>query len=740
MSKAVDVRSRGEIIIKNRNNPRLSYSHQIAAKKNLDIINQLDSFSTLVVLPTGVGKTYTASTWLLKNAINENKKILWIAHRQMLIEQALESFKEYAYTEYVPYRNSFKFRIISGHKHHDRMVDIEPYDDLLLVSKDSAGRKLDKMDKWLENQSEVFLVIDEAHHATAKTYRKIIDYLDERVDKNEQGQLAKIFHDGVEDGKPVVNASGITYDVTLKELIGRGILSTPSQESIETDFVVDELSASDLRSITHSDILPSDLMEKMGNEKARNNLIVNKYVEEQDRYGKTIVFAMNKEHAVALNGVFKKHGVKSDFIISSVQNDLGITIDQTRNDEIIEKFKNDEIDVLINVNILTEGADIPQTKTVFLTRPTTSMIRMTQMVGRALRGEKAGGTKDAYIVSFVDKWNDKVTWVNPELIFKEEVEFNDDESSGQQDAQLIILQIKKIEEFAQMLDDSVDTSALENLAFEERIPIGMYMFTYEQEDGSDLCNQVIIYDSTKEAYEEFMNHLGEIFEEYEIDDEYISEELLKIVSDDVREKYFNVEMIPPYDINDIKNIINYYASQSVIPEYYPFDEIMRSKLNVTKIADYILDNKLDPDEEIDYMYQKWYGTDSNILNTFFNNNFDIFHKEVETEKNKKLKRKHDTNVKYTPKEIEKLPLNEIKEHNPQYFYELKGKTFDKATEDGIITCQNCGKTSPSQRDFEIDHIKPMSEGGLSVEENLQILCRKCNREKGDKYNEELLHY
>jgi len=64
--------------------------------------------------------------------------------------------------------------------------------------------------------------------------------------------------------------------------------------------------------------------------------------------------------------------------------------------------------VLVNVNILTEGTDLPSVQTVFLARPTTSTILMTQMIGRALRGEKAGGTATAYIVSFVDHWRDKI--------------------------------------------------------------------------------------------------------------------------------------------------------------------------------------------------------------------------------------------------------------------------------------------------------------------------------------------
>ena len=47
---------------------------------------------------------------------------------------------------------------------------------------------------------------------------------------------------------------------------------------------------------------------------------------------------------------------------------------------------------------------------------------MTQMVGRALRGEKAGGTTDAYIVPFIDDWNGKIAWINPQSLFKDEYE------------------------------------------------------------------------------------------------------------------------------------------------------------------------------------------------------------------------------------------------------------------------------------------------------------------------------
>lgn len=81
-------------------NPRHLYPHQIEAITALNSINsRCESFNTLVVLPTGAGKTMTATTWLLQTAIDNKKKILWIAHRHLLLEQAADSFAVNAYNE-----------------------------------------------------------------------------------------------------------------------------------------------------------------------------------------------------------------------------------------------------------------------------------------------------------------------------------------------------------------------------------------------------------------------------------------------------------------------------------------------------------------------------------------------------------------------------------------------------------------------------------------------------------------
>ena len=154
----IETKAAGEVKPRRGVNTRMPYDHQRNALKALDNLNKkFSAYSTLVVLPTGGGKTYTASTWLLRNALDKGKKILWLAHRQTLLEQAAESFKKFAYASEVPHISSFNYRIISGATSHERTIDIKPTDNLLIISKDSIGRNLNRLDNWLAGEEEIFL-------------------------------------------------------------------------------------------------------------------------------------------------------------------------------------------------------------------------------------------------------------------------------------------------------------------------------------------------------------------------------------------------------------------------------------------------------------------------------------------------------------------------------------------------------------------------------------------------------
>lgn len=524
MAERKEITSSGRIAPRNGVNDRVPYEHQKKAMECMDRINSSADFSTLVVLPTGGGKTYTAALWLLHNAIDRHKKVLWMAHRQLL-EQAAQAFQDYAYAETIPHISGFRYRIISGAANHGRTMDICRDDDLLIVSKDSIGRNLPALNNWLAGEKEIFLVVDEAHHSTAKTYRRVIDYVRSKVPhvkligltatpfrtaEDEKGLLGKIYTDGVKNNVVIHNDVGITYQISLKDLINRRILAKPVFESYQTEEQYgQELGLEAWESIQHLDTLPEDVARKIALSVPRNRLIVDTYKKGQKKYGQTIVFAVNVDHAIALNSQFRKAGIASDYVLSSIRDmATGVTISREDNKRKEQAYREGKLQVLINVNILTEGVDFPKTGTVFLARPTISTILMTQMVGRALRGPAAGGTDTAYIVSFVDGWDEHIAWVNPESLFDGNNEFSDNMVDRIQ-REIRMISLAKIEEFATMLDSTIDTTALEKVPFTQRIPVGMYAFSYLEEDGMDLSCQVMVYDSTAAAYRQMMADLPE---------------------------------------------------------------------------------------------------------------------------------------------------------------------------------------------------------------------------------------
>ena len=751
MQDYIEVKSNGKIIAKKGTNPRSPYNHQKDAMAKLSLIDKEESFSTLVVLPTGGGKTYTASTWLLKNAIDKKKKILWIAHRQMLLDQAAESFQRFAYAEAMPHISEFTYRIVSGSSNHDRSIDISPRDNILILSKDSIGRNLSVLDNWLKGENEVYCVIDEAHHATAKTYRKIIKYVEMRVPnmkllgltattfrtaKEEQGLLSKIFKDGVDESGNVVKGDlGITYQIGLKELINARILSTPIFECkyTEEDYGAD-LGLDALEHIQRLDILPEELATEIASSAARNKLIVDTYVNKVKEYGQTIVFAVNINHAIALNKLFSKAGVKSDYIVSDIRDAItGVIISREDNEKKLQQYRDGKLQVLINVNILTEGVDLPQTKTVFLARPTVSKILMTQMVGRALRGTAAGGTAKAYIVSFVDQWNENIAWCNPASLFNGENDFEDNEVEHTK-RQISLIAISKIEEFVSMLDDSIDTSALEKVPFEQRFPIGMYAFTYL--DGMDISYQVMVYDSTKESYEQLMESLPELFSSYGLEDEeYLSNEMLEELEEQCRSTYFCGEMVPPYEKRDIINILKYYAQKEEAPVFYTFDDIDTRRLDPSVIAKHIYDEDMGEKRRNEYLNNLWESNDDNLLRLFFGRKI-YFLKQVQLEL---MKISHpdvfeeEHNVVFGKRNFEDMALCEIGKVAPEVEKELRDKAFEHARNSkGFYECAACKMTSHNRIPFQVDHIIPLNKGGKTVPENLQVLCRKCNASKSDK--------
>ena len=588
-------------------------------------------------------------------------------------------------------RKEFSYRIISGQ--HDRPVNIRKDDDFIIASKDSLNRGIDHLvNNWLNYNDDVFLVIDEAHHSTAKTYRKIIDLLNEkakrlgilgltatpfRTAETEKGLLKKIFDDD------------IVYKVDLKTLISRGILSEPIFKELETEIdMTKELSEQDIKSIQSFDSIPEDIAKHIAENKIRNNRIVQEYLDNKDEYGKLLVFAVNKIHAIELNKLFNDKGIASEYVISSEQHmATGVDLSNEANRERVRKFRNNEIDVLINVNILTEGTDLPDVQTVFLTRPTISSILMTQMIGRALRGKKAGGTEKAYIVSFIDGWKNKIAWVNPEKLYIEETTTWDESNKENMKNLARLISIQKIEEFVKIIDDSIDTTKLESIDFIKTIPVGIYTFSImipseHDEDRIKNC-EVLVYDSTQKAYQRFIEELPVFFEVNNLNDiEFLQEGSLTLWQKKVENVYFTgFDMIPSYNKEDIKDILSYFALKGVEPSFLQFKD--REKFDISKVAQFIYENELGGKRKKEYLDELW-EQEENFFKVYFGYNKLYFRKCLDNEILKLEEpdiyttSSKETTVTSEMIHINKLTLHDIQKINPQYWRQITDTVYEKS--------------------------------------------------------------
>lgn len=120
-------------------------------------------YNGLLVMPTGSGKTFTAARWLIEHVVNEGGKVLWIAHRRELLEQAASTFDRFAYL--AKKRPQIQRRLVSGAHLTAKSIDPDN-DDIIVCSVQSLARD-SRIFQDIASRKNFFLVVDEAHHAPA---------------------------------------------------------------------------------------------------------------------------------------------------------------------------------------------------------------------------------------------------------------------------------------------------------------------------------------------------------------------------------------------------------------------------------------------------------------------------------------------------------------------------------------------------------------------------------------------
>ena len=142
--------------------------------------------------------------------------------------------------------------------------------------------------------------------------------------------------------------------------------------------------------------LSDKVLKRISEDQQRNILIIQKLEELFTRHMRIIVFAMNVAHSNLIAICLQARGINAFSITSDTESG--------QRKKLIERFKSNEENPLIlcNYGILTTGFDAPKTSCALISRPTDSLVLYSQMVGRAIRGIKAGGNEYAEIITVID--------------------------------------------------------------------------------------------------------------------------------------------------------------------------------------------------------------------------------------------------------------------------------------------------------------------------------------------------
>lgn len=321
--------------------------------------------STLAVLPTGTGKTVVFAQ--VAQHFRSRGRILVIAHREELIRQAVEKFQAWT-----PLKCEIEMAEARA------QIDGLYPPDVVVASVQSISRKK-RLGRFTPFDFDV-IIIDEAHHATASTYRNVLDYFDcARVlgvtatpDRGDKEALGQVFE-------------SVAYTYEIRQAIQDGYLVDVKQKAVD----VQGLDLSKVRT-TRGDLNEGDL-DKLLREEGHLHHVAEPVVElARDR--KTLIFAVTVAHAHDLARVISGYGVPAEALDGSA--------DADKRKDTLDRYRRGEISVLVNCALFTEGFDLPAISCVAVARPTKSRALYTQMVGRGTRLSPETGKEDLLVLDF----------------------------------------------------------------------------------------------------------------------------------------------------------------------------------------------------------------------------------------------------------------------------------------------------------------------------------------------------
>ncbi|WP_419673319.1 DEAD/DEAH box helicase [Aliarcobacter butzleri] len=320
---------------------------QEKALEKLENLRNKGENKALIIAATGSGKTYL-SAFDVKRF--KAKTILFLVHRENILIKAKQSFEEI-----LPQINSFG--LYTGNKKE------QDKNYLFSTIQTMSSNFLEFSQDFFE-----YIIIDEAHHVTSPSYKKILDYFKPKF------LLGLTATSNRMDGNSIYEVfdENIALDIRLNDALEHNLIVPFHYYGI-----------SDIQSIDYEnvDLTKIDLLAKLLNVNKRVDFIIDKmnFYSNSGNKRKVLGFCISKEHCNFMSEEFNKKGINSITLTSEDS--------ISKREESIKRLENenDSLEVIFTVDIFNEGIDIPSINMVLFLRPTNSPIVFVQQLGRGLR-------------------------------------------------------------------------------------------------------------------------------------------------------------------------------------------------------------------------------------------------------------------------------------------------------------------------------------------------------------------
>ncbi|HHX62542.1 MAG TPA: DEAD/DEAH box helicase [Epulopiscium sp.] len=336
---------------------------QVKALGGIEKVRERGENKALLISATGTGKTYLAAFDVAKY---KPKKMLFIAHREQILNQSIESFKN------VLGSDISVGKIGGGYRDLDCQFT---FSTVQTMSKDDILAEL-------EPDTFDYIVIDESHRAGAETYQKIMSHykpefllgMTATPERSDDHNICKDFD------------YNIAYEIRLQQAMEEEMLAPFHYFGI-TELTVDG----------HIIDEESEFKYLVSEERVRNIIEKVRFYGHDGDICKGLIFCSRNEEALELSNAFNRHGYKTIALSGgNTQEEREVAVNR------LESEEEDHLDYIFTVDIFNEGIDVPHVNQVIMLRPTKSAIIFVQQLGRGLR--KARNKEFVVVLDFIGNY------------------------------------------------------------------------------------------------------------------------------------------------------------------------------------------------------------------------------------------------------------------------------------------------------------------------------------------------